>query len=308
MLGGWLLTTPAAAQVPPQKMAADAAFDQGKTLMGAGQFTEACSRFAESQRLDPASSTLLWLGECLEKSGKLASAWTTYREAASLAAQQGKAAREKDARERVASLEPRVPQVQLRGELSAPGLVVQLDGVALGAALWRSPLPLDAGPHTLALSAPGRAARTLSVQVTPDRGPQPIDVPALEESAKPSAPATSVPVATAPVAVAPVTTPGEDRSPRHRTTGLVLGGIGAAVMIGGVALQLSARSSAADSRERHDPDLYDTAQTRQTVAVTAMVAAGALLATGVVLVFYPSRPSTAALQFTPGGARLVGSF
>src|SRR5271166_5257799 len=77
------------------KAAAQAIFDEGKRLMDAGQFAQACPKFADSEKLDPGVGTLLNLGVCYEKNGQTASAWATYKEAASAAANAGETAREK---------------------------------------------------------------------------------------------------------------------------------------------------------------------------------------------------------------------
>jgi serine/threonine-protein kinase len=78
-----LLTATAHAQ--NDKAAAEALFDQGVRLMKQNSFNDACPKLEESERIDPAVGTLLYLGECYERVGKTASAWATFREAASLA-------------------------------------------------------------------------------------------------------------------------------------------------------------------------------------------------------------------------------
>ena len=47
--------------------AAQAMFEHGKQLSGQNRLDDACRAFAESQRLDPATGTLLNLGDCYEK-------------------------------------------------------------------------------------------------------------------------------------------------------------------------------------------------------------------------------------------------
>ena len=60
---------------------AEVLFRQGRELMTAGKFNEACTAFAESQRLEPGVTTLLNLAGCREKNHQLASAWGLFLEA-----------------------------------------------------------------------------------------------------------------------------------------------------------------------------------------------------------------------------------
>ena len=52
------------------KAAAEALFDQGVRLMKQNSFSDACPKLEESERIDPAVGTLLYLGECYERVGK----------------------------------------------------------------------------------------------------------------------------------------------------------------------------------------------------------------------------------------------
>src|SRR5690606_21383628 len=82
-LGG---PAPAWAQrTPAEKAAAETLFDRGIEQLRTEDLSAACTSFEQSQRIDPAVGTLLSLAECYERTGRTASAWATFREAASLA-------------------------------------------------------------------------------------------------------------------------------------------------------------------------------------------------------------------------------
>ncbi|MCL2451247.1 MAG: hypothetical protein FWD17_20060, partial [Polyangiaceae bacterium] len=59
------------AQTASEEAAAEALFEQGRDLMLAGRVAEACPKFAESERLDPAPGTLLNLATCYERNGQV---------------------------------------------------------------------------------------------------------------------------------------------------------------------------------------------------------------------------------------------
>src|SRR5262245_21964036 len=86
--------------------AAEALFKDGKALMDRGDYAAACAKFAESERLDASSGTMLNLGRCLAQQGKTASAWAKYLEAGRIAREQGRAARAAEAKKKAAELEP----------------------------------------------------------------------------------------------------------------------------------------------------------------------------------------------------------
>src|SRR5262245_31083842 len=93
--------------------AAQALFDEARTLMKSKRFDEACPKLAESQRLDPGIGTQFRLADCYEQQGKLASAWAGFLDVASQAAASGQADREKAARTRAAHLEARLPKLTI---------------------------------------------------------------------------------------------------------------------------------------------------------------------------------------------------
>jgi len=58
--------------------AAEALFQEGRALLMAGKAEQACPKLEDSQRLDPATGTLMALALCHEQEGKLASAWAAF--------------------------------------------------------------------------------------------------------------------------------------------------------------------------------------------------------------------------------------
>ena len=61
---------------------AERLFNEAKLLVEHRNYTAACPKFAESQRLDPGVGTLLYLADCYQHTNRPASAWTTFRQAA----------------------------------------------------------------------------------------------------------------------------------------------------------------------------------------------------------------------------------
>jgi tetratricopeptide (TPR) repeat protein len=148
-----LALTSASALAEPTK--ADLLFDEGKKLEGDGKWQEACEKFAASSQLDPeAPGTLLNLGLCNEKLGKLATAIDWYKKAEDHARRFKMKEYEQEAGERTKSLEPRVPIVKIEfaqelpagGQVTLDGKPVRTEDVAR--------FGVDPGSHDLVITAP----------------------------------------------------------------------------------------------------------------------------------------------------------
>src|SRR6187431_2050565 len=127
------------------KASAEALFDQGVRLMKQNSFAEACPKLEESNRIDPAVGTLLYLGECYERVGKIASAWATFREAASLATNSNQSDRARVASRRAQDLEPKLSRlsVELAPEVATiAGVTVKRGAQRLEPSLYGTPLPV----------------------------------------------------------------------------------------------------------------------------------------------------------------------
>ena len=244
---GLVVVRPAEAQSATDSAAAQALFEEARTLLKAGRAAEACPKLEESQRLDPGSGTLLNLARCYEQMGRVASAWNKYLEAASSAAAAGNAARESEARQRAAALRPRLPKLVITVASEAkdtPGLVVTRDGERVGAAQWGLAIPADPGDHTITASAPGRATWQAVTAVSGVGTTVAITVPALAVSA-PEAPPTRA-VTSAPAAAPPpvvvATEPAPSGLGTRRTLALVAGGIGVVGIGVGTVFGLKSKS------------------------------------------------------------------
>lgn len=170
LLGCLGVALPARAQTADEaRTAAEALFVEGRRLMEQGELAQACAKFRESQSLDPGAGTLLNLARCLARSGRTASAWAAYLEAASLARASGQFSRENFAREqanRIAAELPRV-RVEVAPAVQRAGLELLVDGESWSRGLWNLAAPIDRGRHRLEARAPNCAPWVTSFESTP---------------------------------------------------------------------------------------------------------------------------------------------
>jgi hypothetical protein len=180
-----------------QNAEAEALFDEGNRLMTAGQLAQACDAFEASNKVETRAGTLLRLGECREQNHQLASAWSAYKDAL---------VRAKDARKhdfavgRIAALEPKLSHltVSVAAGSQVDGLAITRNGKALDPVLWNRAIPVDGGEYAIAAQAPGRKEWHTTASVPADGGKIVIEVPPLENAAKPSTPANPQPVTAKP--------------------------------------------------------------------------------------------------------------
>ena len=163
--------------------AAEALFVEGKRLMAAGTYAEACAKLAASERLDPAAGTLLNLADCYEKNGQLASAWIAFRDAATASERNGRAAWAEQATARARILEPRLSTltIELDPAAAAPGTEVTCDGVPLVRSAWGIAVPVDPSTLRLEVRAQNKKAWTATVTVDAEHRHVVVTVPPLED-------------------------------------------------------------------------------------------------------------------------------
>ena len=194
----------ARADDPDRSSKADATFQAGRALLKDKQYADACPKFAESQREDPASGTLLALAYCQELSGLLATSWRNYLAAAQLAEREGHADRQAAAEERAKALGERVSRVTVvvpAELLSMPGFRLLRDGLEVERASYGTAVASDGGSHVFTASAPGRLPWTSTVTVFTERDKKTLVLPMLDvapAAAAPAAPSKPVQLAPAP--------------------------------------------------------------------------------------------------------------
>lgn len=265
------------------EMRAEYLFRTGEKKFDAGKYQEACNDFAESLRLGPKLGTLLNLALCHETTGRYATAWAEFNHASVWAAQNNQKDRREFAQQHVAALETKVPRVLLQ---LPPGQAigsVEIDGEPLPDSRWYLPIFLDAGEHSVSLTAPGKARSTVKFRVSNSPSEQLVSIPSLADEKPPQPPPQPVLV---------------DRDATKRTIGWVTVVTGGALVITGGVFGISAMASRSTASENcignrcnaEGFDAYQSAQSKATVStVTTLIGLGAV-GIGTWLVLSSRRP------------------
>ncbi len=235
------------------KAAAEALFDEALALLRKEQLAEACKKFEQSQRIDPAVGTLLYLAECYERTGKVASAWATFREASSVAAAEGQAERASIGAQRAQRLEARLSRVTFDpgDNAKVDGFTLTREGLSIAPAVYGVAVPVDPGVHSLVASAPGYESWQLQLSVPEQPSNQTVTIPPLK--ALPQEPETAV---APPVAVdePPASPPLQDSAPAVEpsadyTWAWVSAGVGVVGIGAGIALGVRAKNLDEDAKQ-----------------------------------------------------------
>ncbi|MDC3953903.1 hypothetical protein [Polyangium jinanense] len=173
----------ASAEVPPDVRAtAEKLYQDAYVLALEGHHARACEMYEESDRLDPANGTKLELARCYEATARPASAWALYVAVAEADKATGKnRAREAEARARADALDAELPRLVLMVPASVAdrkGLTITRDGVAVGEALWGTPMPVDLGKHTIRAIRPDKQAWESVVNVSRNGETVTVPIPA----------------------------------------------------------------------------------------------------------------------------------
>jgi hypothetical protein len=271
------------------KAAAEVLFTDGRSLMDQKKYDEACAKFTESQRLDPAYGTQMNLARCYELQGKTASSWINYVEAAAKAKKDGRTDREQKAREFADAIKPQLSWLTITVPNRVPGLEIRRDGSLVREGSWGTAAPSDPGKHEITASAPGFKPWAQAIEVPGNAGKASIEVAKLELAPEPAAgpkgSASGV--------------PGGDEHPSaaDNTTQIALGSVAGVLGLGGLALGTAFGIAAGNQNDDSmqycptDPtvcdqqgvDLRDKALTSGNISTVGFVVGSALLVTGVVV-------------------------
>jgi hypothetical protein len=330
-LAGLIAQAPAALA---QNAGAEALFREGRTLIKQGKLEAGCDKLEASEKLESSVGTLLNLGDCREKLGKLAGAWAAFRKAESIAKREGNdKKRQQEAKRRALKLEPDLANitVQVGAKSKSEGLVVKRDGELVDADLYGTAIVVDPGSHTVIAEAPGFKAWKQEVSVGKG-GKRWVVVPTLEPIPEPPKPVAPPPVAVtppSPTQTVVVNQPGP--TPRTityqetwSTTRIVAvavgiagaGAIGTGIYFGNRANELSSQSDAiCPTSTCDDPEglrLNDRARDNALRANVLFVAGGAAVAAATVMWFVgkpdESTVVTPSISDNHVGAALTGRF
>jgi len=270
-----------AAPEPGAEKLADQRFSEALAMMDAKRYAEACALFEESQRLAPASGTLLNLADCYQQLGRLAKASETFAAAFESARRSGNVARQQVAQKRSEALAPRLAHLVVNVAEPVPGLSLTLDGVALPASRWATPHAVDPGAHMVRATAPGHQARELSVPSLAEGATRTLAIPRLE------------PVAATPVVPEAASEPTQPTD--WQTVGALTGAaVGAVAIVGGTLFALESQSKheesdryceGSDCADQRGVDAMDDAIVAGNRATACFIVAGVGLGVAGVLWF-----------------------
>jgi hypothetical protein len=310
---------------------ANALFQEGKALLDARRYAEACPKLELAQRLVAGIGVTLYLGDCYEQTGRLTPAWREFDKARTQAEAKHDP-RARIARERADRLWPRLPKWTLvvSPSVDVPGLVVTADGAPVDHDAYGVERPTEAGTHRIRVIAPNRVPWETSVEVPATPGSLRIEIPRLAASMAGTVTPSTAPApeqresgaSPSPTVERPDASPHVERSTRahtQRVAGMAVFGLGVVGIGAGAVFGLQAKSQMDASNASGHCQANDhcdatglaarsDALTKATLSTVGFVGGLACMAGGAVLFLTaPAEPPGIALVARPerGGASAV---
>jgi hypothetical protein len=273
-------------QPPAPPTPAELAFREGRTLLEAGQFAQACAKFETSLKADPsAPGTLLNLGLCNERLGKTATALQWFRKAQFRSAETGMTDYEEAAKTETISLAVRVPTLRITfANPPPPGAVVFLDRQQL-TEIDLSRVEVDPNViHAIELRSDGKPPIRTDVKVKDGENRTVV---------------IAVPAPPKPV----ITTVEIDRGRTRRIVAYSLGGAGVALWAASLIVSLDAKSSAGAAE--HPEDVLHYRDVARWGGTSLFI--GGAAAIGVAAFLYTTAPGIERVEKRTVVAPVVGS-
>ena len=300
-----VIPAPASAQTDEERAGARAAGLAGLEAYQAGKYDQAVDYFGRAESLMHAPTHLLYLARGNAKLGHLVSAREYYLKltqerlpsSASKPFRDAQAAGDKELNE----LEPRIPYVSVvvQGP-NAKDVQVTRDGERIPAALLGVPHPEDPGTHTF--KAVGENIESADSTITLKEGAHETVLLTLSQSSAP-APAAHGSTGTGTAGFGSDAPPNTDSGASHgnglRIAGFVTGGIGLVGVGVGALFLVKAHSTDNDANKIADAcqatkmcspqqiqdytSKHDDSNSQRTVGAVSLIAGGAVLTTGVVM-------------------------
>lgn len=146
------------AGIVPDPAAAEL-FHTGRELIEKGDWDAGCPKFEASIAIYLSASTLLNMAKCHEHYGRIASAWATYNRALVVNREtpgvERRKALEDIGRKGLETLKPRLPKLRIVIADKPGGAEISRDGQRVPESVLGVAVPVDPGPHTITVRAPG---------------------------------------------------------------------------------------------------------------------------------------------------------
>ena len=131
-------------------------FSEGRKLVEAGDYKQACPKFEQSASLNLGIGVQFNLADCWEHIGRTASAQALFQGVAASARAAGQAERAQVAQARADALEPRLVRLLIDVKASDPSLVIRRNRIIVEQKAWGAATALDAGDYTIEATATGK--------------------------------------------------------------------------------------------------------------------------------------------------------